>query len=296
MGKRNWPVYNEQLVRRGEALLDMSVLEGWDDELERMNRRKRGRPYSFPASLFRFLAFLRQAQRMPLRQMEGLLRSLTKALNLRAPDHSTIWCRLLAQPLRLRKPRLRRGKGHAVATDSTGLKVSNRGEWLRDKWHVHRGWIKAHVAVEVGSGSVVGVVVTDERAPDHRFLPQLVRQAERRLPGPVKRVLADAAYDTRDNFAFLRERGIDAAIPVRAGASRKSLGKGLARSLAVGERRRIGETGWRLRHQYRIRWKVETTFSAVKRVIGESVMSRRRDIMLREAEQMFAAYNQLMGV
>jgi len=73
--KRNWPVYNEQLVRRSEALLGMNVLEGWEDELEQMNRRKRGRPYSFPASLFRFLAFLRQAQRLPLRQMEGLLRS-----------------------------------------------------------------------------------------------------------------------------------------------------------------------------------------------------------------------------
>ena len=228
--KRNWPVYNEHPVKRGEALLDLSVLEGWDDELERMNRRKRGRHRAFPASLFGFLAFLRRTQRMPLRQMEGLLRSLTRALDIRAPDHSTIWRRLQKRLLRLRRPRLRRGRGFDVAIDSTGLKVSNRGEWLRDKWHVHRGWIKAHVAVEVVSGSVVGLVVTDERAPDHRCLPQLVRQAERLLPGPIRRVLADAAYDTRDNFAFLRGKGIDAAIPLRAGASRKSLSKGLARS------------------------------------------------------------------
>ncbi len=274
--------------------MELSWARDWDDELERMNRRKRGRPYAFPASLFRFLAFLRQAQRMPLRQMEGLLRSVTGALNLRAPDHSTIWRRLLRQPLRLRRPRVRRRSGYSIAIDSTGLQVSSRGEWLRDKWHVHRGWVKAHVAVEVGSGSVVGVVVTDERAPDHRFLPRLVRQAQRLLPGPVRRVLADAAYDTRENFAFLREEGIDAAIPLRAGASRKSLGRGTARSLAVLERRKIGEAGWRSRHRYKERWRVETTFSAVKRTIGESMMSRRRDIMLREAEQMFAAYNRMM--
>ncbi len=36
-----------------------------------------------------------------------------------------------------------------LAIDSTGIKVSDRGEWMREKWHVHRGWIKVHMAVEV---------------------------------------------------------------------------------------------------------------------------------------------------
>jgi hypothetical protein len=45
-----------------------------------------------------------------------------------------------------------------VVIDSTGLKVSYRCEWLRDKWHVDRGWIKGHMPVEVGSGILVGEV------------------------------------------------------------------------------------------------------------------------------------------
>jgi hypothetical protein len=35
-----------------------------------------------------------------------------------------------------------------IAIDSTiGVKVTNRGEWIRHKWNVKRGYLKIHVAV-----------------------------------------------------------------------------------------------------------------------------------------------------
>ena len=33
----NWSVYNDALVRRGEVLLDFSILDGWDREVKLMN-------------------------------------------------------------------------------------------------------------------------------------------------------------------------------------------------------------------------------------------------------------------
>jgi hypothetical protein len=45
MSSRNWKEYNEQLVRRGEALLDFDFLKGWGVELKEMNAGKRGKPY-----------------------------------------------------------------------------------------------------------------------------------------------------------------------------------------------------------------------------------------------------------
>lgn len=37
-----------------------------------------------------------------------------------------------------------------IAIDSTaGIKVSNRGEWIRHKWNVKRGYLKIHVAVDI---------------------------------------------------------------------------------------------------------------------------------------------------
>ncbi len=35
--KRDWPVYNRQLVKRGEYFLDLDWVEGWDAELDGMN-------------------------------------------------------------------------------------------------------------------------------------------------------------------------------------------------------------------------------------------------------------------
>ncbi len=38
----DWPSYNEALVRRGEILLDLGLLQSWGEELEEMNRGKEG--------------------------------------------------------------------------------------------------------------------------------------------------------------------------------------------------------------------------------------------------------------
>ena len=57
MSSRNWKEYNEQLVRRGEALLDFDFLKGWGVELKEMNAGKRGKSYDYPLSYVRFSAF-----------------------------------------------------------------------------------------------------------------------------------------------------------------------------------------------------------------------------------------------
>jgi hypothetical protein len=47
-----------------------------------------------------------------------------------------------------------------IAIDSSGIKVTNRGEWMREVWKVHRGWIKVHIAVNVKTKEVVGHVLS----------------------------------------------------------------------------------------------------------------------------------------
>ena len=74
--KRNWPEYNEALVRRGELNLDPSVMEGWNGELKKLNDGKVGELYHYPESYIRFLTFVRLLFRMPYRQTEGGVRPL----------------------------------------------------------------------------------------------------------------------------------------------------------------------------------------------------------------------------
>lgn len=50
-----------------------------------------------------------------------------------------------------------------VAVDSTGMKVTNRGDWMGERHGVERrGWIKVHIAVDVETRKPVAFEITDE--------------------------------------------------------------------------------------------------------------------------------------
>jgi len=62
-----------------------------------------------------------------------------------------------------------------IAVDSTGIKVTNRGQWMREKWHIKKkGYLKIHVAVNVKTKKILSMKVTDEHAHDSKMLPELV--------------------------------------------------------------------------------------------------------------------------
>jgi len=104
----------------------------------------------------------------------------------------------------------RAGEEVVIAVDGSGIKVTNRGEWMRKK---RKGYIKIHVGVDIETKRVVGLEVTDDQTSDGEKLKPLVRQAQRRVK--VKRVWGDGGYDTHDNFEFLAACGIEAGIKVR---------------------------------------------------------------------------------
>ena len=50
-----------------------------------------------------------------------------------------------------------------IAIDSTGIKVTNRGEWIRHKWKVKRGYLKIHIAVDIKRKRILSLDVTSEQ-------------------------------------------------------------------------------------------------------------------------------------
>jgi len=210
---RDWKETNDKYVRRGEFYFSVGFLEEWDEELEKMNNGKVGKPFQFPDAYIQFFYFMRTIFHVPFRQLEGISRAFNKFNpKFRIIDYSSIAKRKIA----LNLPQ-DYSDDMVVAVDSSGMKVTNRGEWMREKWKVRRGWIKVHIAVDVKRKKLVGLKITDERTGDNKVLPSLVDQAEKR--GKVNRVIGDGAYDTRDNFNLLEERGIDPVIKVRKNAS-----------------------------------------------------------------------------
>jgi IS5 family transposase len=93
---------------------------------------------------------------------------------------------------------------------------------MRDKWNKRRGFLKIHVGVDINSKKIVSLKVTDERSHDARHLPYIVDGAQNH--GRVIKVLADAAYDSKNNFSHLYYNDIMPGIKVRKNSSGKSRG------------------------------------------------------------------------
>lgn len=290
--QRDWPRLNEQYVRRGEVVFDLSVLASWNEELNEMNRGKRGRPFEYPRSFIDFVTFMREVWRLTFRAAEGVLRVLGALVGFEAPDYTTLWRREAEEEIDdLIVPQ---ATEHVLAADATGLSITTRGEYLAHKYRVPRGFIKLHAAVDEGTGAFVAATATSGRKGDAGRLPGLIEQASERLDGRIVEVLADGAYDTRNNFDMLKRRGIAPTIRMRKNANMKRVGGTSARPLAVRERNFLGEAYWRYVKRYGRRWSVEGVFSALKRTLGESLRSRRDDLMQKEALRKVAAYNRLL--
>jgi len=293
MSGRDWKRINEGLVRRGELLLDLSFLDGWEEELEGMNAGKEGRRYRYPGVLIQLSGFVHVLFHLPYRQTEGFLRALERYdARLRTPDYSTMNRRVNRLGMSLDGAAAGLGGDLVIALDATGIKVSNRGEWMRRRWKARRGYLKVHVAVDVKRKQILELKVTDERVGDGRMLRPLVEGASTK--GRVTKVLADGAYDSKRNFRYLDGRGIQPAIRVRKNSSGRS-GGCMPRKLAAAEYLRDPEA-WKRRHGYGQRWMAETAFSSLKRSFGEHVSARKKENMARELTLKASLYNLFIGL
>ena len=85
----------------------------------------------------------------------------------------------------------------------------------------------------------------------------------------MKKVIADAGYDTHEFFQYLREKRIEPAVLVRKGA--KIRGNQYRDRIIRAIRR--GKKKWKEAVGYGKRWLVEGFFSSFKRWSGEYVSS-----------------------
>jgi len=162
----------------------------------------------------------------------------------------------------------------------------------KGKWKVYRGWIKIHV--DVNTKEIIALEVTDERIGDGKMLKALIEKAEKNIGRKIKRVTADGAYDSKENFEYLNNKGIESAIKVRKNASTRARGSPL-RAKHVREMKELGYEGWRDKYRYGQRWMAETTFSGGKREYGEYVSSRNWENMVKEVGFQYGLLNLMMN-
>ena len=274
---RNWSLYNEKLVQRGEISFYLESLETWTEDLCMLNFGKTGHKYKFPHSLF-FVAFiLRLTYQIPYRALEGLLRTLGCFLGFSAPNYSTIQKRCKEINLLDWLPQKPLKNDLILSVDASGIKIDNYSDWMRHKWQdkakKRRGWVKMHIIVDTETHVAIDVHITTENVGDQdEFIPLVQSALDQELN--VKRVLGDGIFDTREIHNFLGQQKILPGIPPRKNATTQSRGSSY-RAAEVRFYKDYGEDIWKLFHDYNQRPAVERTFSVFKQLFGDGVMARK---------------------
>ena len=133
---------------------------------------------------------------MPYRQLQGML---SETLNY-TPSYSTIHRRLTGLNVQITGAIPDKDSRQITYTvDATGLKVSNRSEWIRQKWKIRRGFIKMHILTDIDTGIILALKITDESVGDSKMFKALLDDVVNKTnSSDTKRsLLADGAYASR---------------------------------------------------------------------------------------------------
>ena len=288
-----WKETDERLIRRGELILDPTVLRNHAKELKTMNRKRIGRPYTMSHSYIKLLAAVRYLYQMPYRQLEGFTRTLHGLLpEMPTGDYSGLRLRILTQPTDPYAELKEATEPVTIAVDSTGISVHKAGGWVERKHGKKKKYVKLHFAVNTETHEVVGMEVGTDEEHDVRRLPNLVEESARNVR--VARLYGDCAYDSSAVYGLLEERGVDVIVKPNRNA-RSDRGHPYRRR-AVEMIRGVGYKGWAESVGYGRRWAVETCYSSFKRLFGEHSMARDMVNVVRELAGKVMLYNMLVNM
>lgn len=286
---RDWIAYNEELVVRGEFYLDMDWVESWDEELDRMNEGKRGKPFDFPESLIRLQGVWHQW--IEYRGIEGITRKLAEYdLLPNYNDFSTINRRVNKLEIDFELPK----EGSVnVSCDGTGMKMSNGGDYMERKYgRTRKKYIKIVISADPIKRKLLDCDVSIEGEGDSE--PDTALKHIKNLEENGKKVekfWGDPAFDKNELINHLAGNGSDIAIKPRdIGTSDDP--ESQERKKLMEELESKGYKQWAKEKRYGMRWVgTEGIFSAVKRKFGEKVRSRKVENMLKEAKRKFWTYD-----
>jgi transposase len=267
----NWPEYDAALIRRGSLTVWMTeeAVEAWHAPA---TGERGGQPVYSAIAIETGLA-LRLVFHQPLRQTEGLLRSIAAALgiDIRVPDHTTLSRR--GGGLVILPNQVGRDEPLHLLIDSTGLKIYGEGEWLDQQHGVRprRRWRKLHLGIDAKTHEIVAAELTPDDVGDVSAMPELLDQIETE----VASLTADGAYDGAAVYHAVAQRHPEAAviIPPRSTAvpGRTTTTQRDRHLEAIA---RHGRMSWQRSSGYNRRSLVETAVCRYKTIIGRRLHAR----------------------
>jgi transposase len=267
----NWPEYDAALVRRGSITVWFTeeAVAAWHAPAT----GARGVQPIYSAIAIETGLALRLVFHQPLRQTEGLLRSIADVLgiSISIPDHTTLSRRAGGPTISPRH--IDRAEPMHLLVDSTGLKIYGEGEWLDQKHGIrsHRRWRKLHLGMNADTHEIVAVELTPDDVGDVSEIPHLLNQIE----ADVASMTADGAYDGEAVYDAVAERHPDASVIIPPRVTAVASGMTSAqRGIHITTIERLGRIGWQRRSGYNRRSLIETAMFRYKTIVGRRLRAR----------------------
>jgi transposase len=175
-----------------------------------------------------------------------------------------------------------------VAVDSSGFCTTCRGAWCSERYQPGRthSWVKVHVVVGTKTHIVLEARVTGENGADSPLFLPMLRTVKEEGTSPA-RATADKAYLSRENLEGAAELGMDPYVPFRSNSTPRRGGSRLWREKYLQFQLHREEFD----RKYHLRSNGEAAFSAIKRKLGESLLSKDPVARVNELLAKLVAYN-----
>jgi len=130
-----------------------------------------------------------------------------------------------------------------------------------DKGHVKnkKGYLKIHLAVNIKTKGILALEVTDEKAYDGKVTKQSIEQVLNNNHNiKIQSFINDGAYDSNENFKYLKEKRIRPIIKVKKNyiiSSKNSNVRNREVQLQTKDYHK-----WKKKRKYGKQWMTETVF------------------------------------
>jgi hypothetical protein len=283
--RRDWPEYNQKLVKRGTYYINPRFLETWNEEVKQANLRKIGQPYFYPESMIKFLGIL-HCKGNDYRTCEGVIQGISNNYKFEFPIICyTQICRRVNKleiNFEINEDNL------IVAGDGSGEKSTKRGGWMREKWKTKKGWIKV-VILGTPDGKIVDIRIGTETLDERASVRGMIRNNHKK----IKKVILDGWHDCRKTFDLCEQYNIETAIKIRKNAQTKAKGSPRRRKEVLFYKS-MTHKEWVEKKGYGLRWPAsEGIFSRQKTIFGEYVSAKKKINMYHEVKLKFWAVSKL---
>ncbi|MCK4634675.1 MAG: transposase [Candidatus Aenigmarchaeota archaeon] len=181
-----------------------------------------------------------------------------------------------------------KGLESTFALDSSGFRTNQFTQYAVQKYNAKKEhkWIKAHIMCGTKTNVIVSVRITKNNAGDSpQFAPLVKETYENGFE--IKRIVADRAYSSRDNYNLAEKIGAEAYIPFKPNATGTSKGSLMWKKMY----HYFQLNQEKFMEHYHARSNVETTFMMVKTKFGDKLKSKSWISQQNELLCKFIAHN-----